>query len=354
MNKFLHQSWILLVAVALAALGGLVCSATAVAQQPRNPTELWEEYPLDPTQERSRPGASDQRDPSDHGPAVGNDGGVVATDEEQFPLLAIVLAVGLVLLGATFSMGVLVRSRRAPARLRDGSAPTPHVARRLPDVDGEVVAAEPVPISQIAEPVTHTTRSKNKPSPPAKPPDRAKLTRSAKPLQEGKPAKSTKPVVAAKPAGAVSPPKPVRPAKPKPVRPAKPKSATPRTPVAQDDVRGRGRITSPFTERRRVNGRSPSLPADAPVARKLSCSIFGSRNGQIADFYALGSGPSGHKWIVARSPRFEWVAGDIPAEAYQAHAILVDELLQSGWHPAGFEGAWYRQRFERTLRPPTD
>jgi hypothetical protein len=351
MNRFLHQSWILFVAVALAALGGLVCSATAVAQQPRNPTELWEEYPLDPTQERSRPGASHQRDPSDHGPAGGNDGDVAATDEEQFPLLAIVLAVGLVLLGATLGVGVLARnrrSRRAPEGPLHRPAPTPHVLghERLPNVDGEVVGAEPAPISQFTRPVTHTTRSKNKPSPPAKPPDRAKLTRIAKPLQEGKPAKPTKPVVAAKPAGAVSPPKPARPAKPKP--------ATPRTPVAQDDVRGRGRISSPSTERTRVNERSPSTVADAPVERKLSCSIFGSRNGQIADFYALASGPSERKWIVARSPWFEWVAGDIPAEAYQAHAILVAELLQSGWRPAGFEGAWYRRRFERTLRPPSD
>ena len=40
-------------------------------------------------------------------------------------------------------------------------------------------------------------------------------------------------------------------------------------------------------------------------------------------------------WIVERSPRFRWPAGDVPAEAYLAHATLVDALVREGWRPTG-------------------
>jgi hypothetical protein len=235
--------------------------------------------------------------------------------------------------------------------LRPAAAQAPPSAQergpsdRLPNVDGEVVA-ESKPISQSAHRRRHQKPPKHKPPPPAKPPNRAKPPRSAKPLKDSKLARLTKPVVAAKPAGTGT--------RPKPARPAKPKPATPRAPSTQRDPRGRRRITSPSTERRTVTRGSLSAVADTPVERKLTCSIFGSRNGQIADYYALASGPSGREWIVGRSPWFEWLAGDTPAEAYEAHAILVDELLQNGWRSAGFEGAWYRQRFELTLRASGD
>jgi hypothetical protein len=69
----------------------------------------------------------------------------------------------------------------------------------------------------------------------------------------------------------------------------------------------------------------------------------------MADFYALASGLAGHDWIVERSPRFVWQGGDIPPEAYEAHALLVDTLIRAGWHHTGSEGVWYRQRFERPV-----
>jgi hypothetical protein len=85
------------------------------------------------------------------------------------------------------------------------------------------------------------------------------------------------------------------------------------------------------------------------VETKLTCSIFGWRDGTQADFYALASGLQGHDWIVDRSPRFEWLVGDLPVEAYEAHAMLVDALVRAGWRHAGSEGVWYRQRFERPV-----
>ena len=97
------------------------------------------------------------------------------------------------------------------------------------------------------------------------------------------------------------------------------------------------------------NQQPPSRSAGPSEQRKLTCSIFGSRNGRVADFYALASGTRGRQWIVERSPWFEWLAGEHPAEAYEAHAILVDELLRDGWRLVGVEGAWYRQSFERPV-----
>jgi hypothetical protein len=85
------------------------------------------------------------------------------------------------------------------------------------------------------------------------------------------------------------------------------------------------------------------------VEAKLTCSIFGWRDGTQADFYALASGLQGHDWIVERSPRFEWLVGDLPVEAYEAHAMLIDALVRAGWRHVGSEGVWYRQRFERPV-----
>ena len=83
----------------------------------------------------------------------------------------------------------------------------------------------------------------------------------------------------------------------------------------------------------------------------VTCSIFGWRDGEVADFYAVAFGLQGRDWIVERSPRFLWPAGDVPHEAYEAHATLVEALVRAGWHPTGYEGAWYRQRFERPIEP---
>ena len=86
----------------------------------------------------------------------------------------------------------------------------------------------------------------------------------------------------------------------------------------------------------------------------MTCSIFGWRDEEVADFYAVAFGLQGRDWIVERSPRFLWPAGDVPEEAYEAHATLVDALVRAGWRPVGKEGAWYRQRFERAIEPVSE
>jgi hypothetical protein len=156
--------------------------------------------------------------------------------------------------------------------------------------------------------------------------------------------KTSKPVGAPSPAKAKEPPK-FRP-------PTKPKPAAPRTLDVTPNPAGGGRMMDLSLVGRSSNQQSPSRPTGPSEERKLTCSIFGSRNGRIADFYALASGTQGREWIVGRSPSFEWLAGEPPAEAYDAHAVLVDQLQRDGWHLVGVEGAWYRQRFERPVDVP--
>ena len=84
----------------------------------------------------------------------------------------------------------------------------------------------------------------------------------------------------------------------------------------------------------------------------MTCSIFGWRDGEVADFYAVAFGLQGRDWIIERSPRFHWPAGDVPDEAYEAHATLVEALVGAGWRPTGYQGAWYRQCFERAVARP--
>ena len=176
------------------------------------------------------------------------------------------------------------------------------------------------------------------PKPKARP---AKPAGAAKPQRAPKPGGAAKPLEAAKPPGAAKASKPARSAKPKPPSRTKP--------GAKPQTRRRKRSPSPRANLRPVGEQSRPVATDAPNQKKLTCSIFGWRDGRVADFYAVAFGLQGRDWIVERSPRFFWPAGDMPHEAHEAHAILVDALLRAGWRAVGYEGAWYRQRFERAI-----
>ena len=167
--------------------------------------------------------------------------------------------------------------------------------------------------------------------PPSGKPQAVKPPRPVKPGRVPKPAEATKPPRAAKPSQVARPPEPL--AVPTRARSAKPKPPT----------------------RTKPGARPQSPPVDEPIpnSRKLTCSIFGWRHGWVADFYAVAVGLQGHTWIVERSPPFYWRAGEVPREAYEAHAVLVDALLTAGWRPVDNEGAWYRTRFERPIENPS-
>jgi hypothetical protein len=250
------------------------------------------------------------------------------------------LALILLLVGVASGMDVLSRGRRVPGLLRARSSAARDASPRhsLPLREARGAPAEPAPSGgdRLKGPEA-AGRPEKPPKPkarPAKPPGAAKPHRAPKPG-------AAKPLEAAKPPRAAKDSKPARSAKPKPPSRMKP--------GAKPQTRRRKRSPGPRANLRPVGEQSRPVATDAPSQKKLTCSIFGWRDGRVADFYAVAFGLEGRDWIVERSPRFFWPAGDIPQEAHEAHAILVDALLRAGWRAVGNEGAWYRQRFERAI-----
>ncbi len=219
------------------------------------------------------------------------------------------------------------------------AVPAPSGADRSKRSD---VGGAPAQAPKPKAPPAHKRRSTRKP-PEALPPHTDKSAKSVKPAGAVKPQKALKPGGAAKSSEAAKPPGAVKPA-----RSAKPKPPTRMKPGAKPHP-GRGkRSPRPRTEPRPVE--MQALPvAHAPTRRKLTCSIFGWRDEWVADFYAVAFGLQGRDWIVERSPKFLWLGEETPGEAYEAHEILVDALLRAGWRRVGNDGAWYRQRFERSI-----
>ena len=353
MSRRLYRSRFVLVAVVLSAAGALVCGDAAVAQQPQTPTELWDEYPLNPEHEPSQrvddpPQLPDSN--GDDGPALGKESNTAGTNEDAFPLLQLVIALGVLLLGVVW-MGVLMRHRltegvrarlAAPRNLSHRDRPRPAAGHRpTPDPAQESRRnPQPAPSVAVVKPSEVAGESRKPPKPKA-------------PSPTGKKHSTRKPPQAGKPAG---PAKPVRPVKrSKPARPAKPKPPAPKKPGVAHPPPARERRPTSRTGREAVNEQPPPVAAGVPAGRNLTCSIFLWRGVRFAGFFARASAPQGRQWIVERSPRFEWHAGDTPAEAYDAHAILVDALLRAGWRSVGREGVWYRQRFELSVgRSPRD
>jgi hypothetical protein len=379
MNSLLTRFQLLLVAVALAGSSALACTQSAVAQQPQTPTELWEEYPLNPEPDRSQAGndgPQPRRQTGDGAPVVGDDNDTTASGEDAFPLVPVILTLSLLLLGLAAGMGVLPRGRRVPELVRErfsavrDASPRYHLAaadvprRPRPESLTETPGprAEPAPSGadrskrsdvggapaqppKPKAPPAHKRRSTHKP-PEAVSPHTAKSAQPAKPAGAVKPQRALKPGGAAKPSEAAKASGAVK--VPKPARSAKPKPPTRMKPGAKPQTRRRRRSPHPRTEPRPVDEQAPPV-AHAPTRRELTCSIFGWRDGRVADFYAVAFGLQGRDWIVERSPRFLWSGGEPPAEAYEAHAILVEALLRAGWRRVGNDGAWYRQRFERPI-----
>jgi hypothetical protein len=370
MRRFLPRCCFLLAVIVVAAAGTLVQGETALAQKPRNPTELWEEYPLDSEQQRSPPQneAPPSGDTSKRTPVVRNANEGTTTDEEFLPLIPIVVALSVILLGICVGVGVLARNPRLRERF-DATRGVVGRSRSLYSARG----VRPGPagtVAQVPTPPADGNLSKRKLPPAAKPPTRLKRPSPGKPPKT-KPATSTEPVKQAKPlpaksmkagklAGTAGPAKSKTPKRPpkakKPPKPAQPTKPKPRGATKSLDAEpgrsARERATDLFLVRRPSSHQAPSRPTGPSDEKKLTCSIFGSRNDRIADFYALASGTPGREWIVERSPSFEWLAGEPPAEAYEAHAILVDQLQREGWRLVGVEGAWYRQCFELPVDVP--
>ncbi len=233
-------------------------------------------------------------------------------------------------------------AKPAPAR-KPAAASKTAPARKPAAASKPAHAAKPAPARKPA--VASKTAPARKPAAASKPAPARKPTAAAKPPRASKPAATAKPVRAGEPAAGAKRVGPVE--RPKPAWPAKLKPPSSMKPGAAPHPRTRERRPSLRTERRPANEQPSPIAADVSTQRKLTCSIFGWRNERVGAFYALASGLQGHEWIVERSPQFEWLGRNTPAEAYEAHEILVDTLLRAGWRSVGSEGEWYRQRFER-------
>lgn len=352
----LSRWWVLFVVVALAVSWATVSGQAAVAQ---TPTELWEEYPLVPETDPT-PGGNDGEEAREQGgdgvPAPGVETDAAAVDEDPFPLLGGIVALGLLLLVLAFVMGVHPRDW-GPKGLRERLGglwePSPLYAaadalRRAPPGSVSKVPAG-TKRSRGADVAKKPSRpakakrlpiSKKPPGKPSKPAGAVKLQRISKPPRSGKPSDVEKPPGALKLA--------------KPAAAAKPASSVRVKPPTKAPTHKRTKSRSHRAELRPVDEQSPLVADVLPTGRALTCSIFGWRDGEVADFYAVAFGLQGRDWIVERSPRFRWPAGDVPAKAYEAHATLVDALVRAGWRPTGYEGAWYRQRFERAIEPVSE
>ena len=255
-------------------------------------------------------------------------------------------ALSFLLVGLASGMDVVSRGRRVPGLLRERfsaaqeASPRHSLAGPRPGALKEARGAptEPTPSGADRLKGPEAAGRPEPPKPKARP---AKPPGAAKPRRAPKPGGAAKPLEQAKPPGAVKASKPARLAKPKPPSRTKP--------GAKPQTRRRKRSPSPRANLRPVGEQSRPVATDAPNQKKLTCSIFGWRDGRVADFYAVAFGLQGRDWIVERSPRFFWPAGDMPHEAHEAHGILVDALLRAGWSAVGYEGAWYRQRFERAI-----
>jgi hypothetical protein len=350
MSRLLSRWRVLLVVVALAASWAIVSGQAAVAQ---TPTVLWEEYPLVPETEPTR-GGNDREEAREGGgdgvPAPADE--TAAADEDSFPLLGAIAALGLLLLVLAFGMGVHRRDW-VPNGLRERLSalwePSPLYAaadvppRAPPGSVSKAPGGSKRPKgTEVAKP-SSPAKAKRLPLPKKPPGKPAKPAGAAKPQRISKPPRSGKPSEAAKPPGAPKLPKPAPAAKPGPSARVKPPTKAP--------TRRRTRSRSHRATLRPVDEQSPLVADPLPSGRTVTCSIFGWREGEVADFYAVAFGLQGRDWIVERSPRFHWPAGDFPDEAYEAHATLVDALVRAGWRPTGYEGAWYRQRFERVIEP---
>jgi hypothetical protein len=345
---------ITVLAVILAVLG---VAPLAFAQQgPRLPTELWEEYPLDPTvgEEESQP-ATTGEGPTETGPvpatgptstrepAANRQVARAPVEEEEDGSIVVPLAVGLGGIGLFLVVGALFvsRRRRQSPDVEAGPRPSPGVSPE-PSLHGRL-ASERGSVALFAErPPPRTVKVPGgKNPPPGKDvprldslPEKKRQARSGLPPGKAIPANREVPKPAPK-GGARALSKPSDP------------PATAEKPELLHDLVSEAPSTPPPAAR--------PLRAGSNVRGHLEeCVIEWWRGYVRSEFYAVSVAPDGRTDVVARSRPFTWHWSDVPPRTgvtADAHADLVAALAAEGWEQAGGGTPWYRTRFRRVLGP---
>ncbi|MGH3031341.1 MAG: hypothetical protein ACRDNE_11395 [Gaiellaceae bacterium] len=369
------------VAAGLAALALVAAPVAAQAGQDRLPTELWEQYPLDPAPgEEEPPEESPPPATTVEGPAAPRGGAGPASPElaeggTPWLLLVAVTLVFSGVLGVAVGFvlarrgGVTVRPRLA-ARAAAARAAGGRGVRSLASLPVGAVAAatgwrpsrdvverlhsEAGSLAPLAEP---RSRARPEPSPRKKQPLEA--SRQAKPFRpagapperEELPGVSPPPHKRKRVTSGLPPGKAVN---------AAAEQATGRAPSGRAEPQPEPAPTpqpaSPWHRQpaRPVEERPPLHVAVPAVGDWEECEIDWWRGYVKSDFYALAVGPGGERYVAARSPAFRWWRREPPLEespGAEPHARLVARLVADGWEPVGSGLAWYKTRLRRRRRP---
>jgi hypothetical protein len=380
--------------VAALVVLALTVLAAAPAQQDRLPTELWEEYPLDPasgeeqpTEEAPPPATTVERPAVPQGekwiqPSRESDSGGVPW------LLALAITLGVsgalgILLGIVLARRRGLAPRRAGVaarrRLVAGAATAVSVGRRGVR---SLVSLAAVPAGAVSEAtswrpgrgVVGRLRSEvGSLAPLVKPRSRSRPEPSAQTKRSREAArKKTKPV---RPTGAppekeelpgISPPPHKRKRVASGLPPGKAanvaaeQSAVPAAPDRAEPQLEPEPAPQPVPQPHRqpaahpVEERPPRRVAVPAAGGWEECEIDWWRGYVKSDFYALAVRPGGERYVAARSSTFHWWRTEPPLEespGSEAHARLVARLVADGWEPVGRGLAWYKTRLRRRRRP---
>ena len=215
------------------------------------------------------------------------------------------LALSVLLVGLASGMGFLSRGLRVPELLRERLSAArdalPRHSLALREARGAPTEPAPSGADRLKGP--EAAGRPAKPPKPNAPP--AKPAGAVKPQRAPRPGGAAKPLEAAKPPGAAKVSKPARSAKPKPPSRMKP--------GAKPQRRG-GREAQALVP---IYGPSASNPGRSPpMPRTRRSSPARSSGGGMDGSQTSTRSPSaaGRDWIVERSPRFFWPAGDIPRQ----------------------------------------
>jgi hypothetical protein len=370
------------VVAALVALALGAPPVTAQAQRDRLPTELWEQYPLDPAPgeeepaEEGPPPATTVEEPT--APRGGADATSPQLEEPGTPWLLLVaitlafsgvlgLAVGIVLArrgGVTVRPTLVAhaavaraaggRSVRSLVSLPVGAAAAATRWRPSRDVV-ERLHSEAGSLAPLAE---RRSRARPEPSPRKKQPREA--SRKAKPFRPAgaPPEKEALPGISPPPhkrkrvTSGLPPGKAANVATEQSAVPAAPDRAEPQLepePAPQPVPPSHRQPAA-----HRAEERSPLRVAAPAAGGWEECEIDLCRGYVKSDFYALAARPGGERYVAARSPAFRWWRSEPPLEegpGAEAHARLVARLVADGWEPVGSGLVWYKTRLRRRRRP---